>query len=217
MLAPKVRDFLKYKAFGREVDLDQPDILKAINRSLVGHVVRQEFLKVLRDRIVKPQTPTLESAGRLLSGMEPFAWSQTVATCQKTIFNKVPCDNDFELQFARFLDNASDVGCFSKLPLAFGFSIPYTDSIGNLRHYFPDFVVVDTEGIFYVVETKGREDTDVANKDRAAAIWTENATALTGQNWQYVKVLQRDFQKLQTNQFADLAYVGQIMLSMFGD
>lgn len=217
VLAPKVRDFLKFKAFGREVDLEKPDIVKAINRPLTRHITLQEFLKVLRDRIIKPQKPTLESAGRLLSGLDPFAWSQTTTVCQKTIFNKVPCDNDLELQFARFLDNATDVARFSKLPLGFGFSIPYTDSIGNLRHYYPDFVVVDSDGIFYIVETKGREDTDVQNKDRAATIWAENATELTGQYWRYVKVLQRDFQKLQTNRFADLAYVGQITLPMLDD
>lgn len=121
------------------------------------------------------------------------------------------------MQFARFLDNASDVDRFSKLPMVFGFSIAYTDSIGNLRHYYPDFVVVDRENTHYLVETKGREDTDVVNKDRAASIWATNATELTGQLWIYVKVLQRDFQNLQTNRFSDLAYIGQISLPMLDD
>ena len=96
-----------------------------------------------------------------------------------------------------------------------GFTIPYTNSIGNLRHYYPDFVVVDTNGVHYLVETKGREDIDVRNKDRSATMWAENATQLTSQEWQYVKVLQRDFEQLQPAMFADCAYMGRMQMSLF--
>lgn len=215
LIAPKVRDFLKYKAFGSEVDLDTPDMLQAISRSLTRHVTTQEFLKVLRDKLVQPQTPQLEGAVRLLSGIEPFTWSQDVVNCRKTVFNQVPCDNRFEAEFARFLDHASDVARFSKLPMNFGFTIPYTDVISNLRHYYPDFVVVDTEGVHYIVETKGREDTEVVMKDRSATLWAESATQLTGTQWKYVKVLQKDFQQLQPVHFADCVYTGQMQLSRF--
>lgn len=217
VLAPKVRDFLKYRAFGGEVDLDLPEILQAISRRLTQHVTTQEFLKLLRDKLIQPQEPQLEGAARLLSGVAPFPWSQEVANCQKTIFNKVPCDNQFELNFAKFLDNASDIARFSKLPMSFGFTIPYTDAIGNLRHYYPDFVAVDTNGIHYLIETKGREDTEVVNKDRAATLWAESATHLTGQEWRYVKVLQRDFEKISPALFADLEYIGRMQMSMFGE
>jgi hypothetical protein len=40
----------------------------------------------------------------------------------------VPCDNEFELAFSKFLDDAEDVQAFSKLPQPFGFSIDYTDA-----------------------------------------------------------------------------------------
>lgn len=55
------------------------------------------------------------------------------------------------------------------------------------------------------METKGREDTDVAHKDRAATLWCENASALTGQQWSYLKVPQAGFDKLQPTAFSDLA------------
>ena len=45
---------------------------------------------------------------------------------------------------------------------------------------------------------------DVANKDRAAILWAENATRLTGTQWQYVKVPQKEFEKLQPDEFADV-------------
>lgn len=217
IIAPKVKDFLQFKAFGAQVDLDSQEILQAISRRLTVHITTQEFLKLLRDKMNKPQEPKLESAARLLSGLAPFPWSQEAPACQKTILNKVPCDNQFELNFARFLDNAADVAKFSKLPMSFGFTIPYTDAIGNLRHYYPDFVVVGDDDVHYLVETKGREDTEVINKDRAATLWAESASNLTGQVWLYVKVLQREFERLQPAQFADLAYIGQMQMSMFED
>ncbi len=214
-LAPKVRDFLKYRAFGEEVNLDDPDIIQAISRKLALMVTMKVFIDLLREKLILPQTPALEGPGRLLSGIEPFPWSQAAPVCRKTIFNKVPCDNQFEEDFARFLDNASDVARFGKLPMTFGFTIPYTDSVGNLRHYYPDFVVVSEDGTHYLVETKGREDSNVQNKDRAATIWAASATELTGQPWQYVKVLQKDFYELQPVEFSDCAFMGAMQPGLF--
>ena len=193
-LAPKVRDFLKYKAFGQEVDLDSPEIRAALSKKLHQMLTMKVFLDALREKIVQPQDPVLESDGRYLSELSPFAWSQLAPVCRKTIFNKVPCENSFEEAFARFLDNAPDVSLFGKLPVRFGFSIPYSDSRGNLRQYYPDFVVVDTDGVYHLVETKGREDIDVRNKDEAAQTWAEAATKLTGSEWRYLKVLQQEFE-----------------------
>jgi type III restriction enzyme len=90
--------------------------------------------------------------------------------------------------------------------------IEYTDAAGNLRYYEPDFVAVLTDGKRYIVETKGQEDVNVANKDRAAAIWCENATALTGESWSYLKVKQSEYTKLQADTFADLSVFGQGVL-----
>jgi type III restriction enzyme len=51
---------------------------------------------------------------------------------------------------------------------------------------------------------KAREDVDVAHKDRAAILWCENATRLTGTSWEYIKVPQREYEKLQPTELADL-------------
>jgi|SRR5579871_3920649 len=91
-----------------------------------------------------------------------------------------------------------------KLPAQFGFAIEYTDNAANLRYYEPDFVAVLADGSFGLIETKGREDLDVAHKDRAAGIWCENATLLTGTPWQYLKIPQAEFDKLQPTEYADL-------------
>ena len=214
-LAPKVRDFLKYAAFGREVFLDSPQIRTAISQKLTQMLTIRVFSDALREKLNQPQRPTLEGPGRRLSDVKPFTWSQVAPACRKTIFNQVPCDNQFEADFARFLDHAPDVALFSKLPIQFGFAIPYIDTRGNSRNYYPDFVVVDKDEVSYVLETKGLEDVDVPYKDRSAAIWAERATALTGQEWRYVKVLQTDFQELAPTSFAECASWGMARPDLF--
>ena len=98
---------------------------------------------------------------------------------------------------------------FAKLPEQFGFAIEYTDNMGNLRYYEPDFVVLTNDGTHYIAETKGLEDINVANKDRAAQLWCENTTMLTGKPWAYVKVLQTSYKQLQPTRFEDLLVLDQ--------
>jgi hypothetical protein len=59
---------------------------------------------------------------------------------------------------------------------------------------------------------KGLEDVNVANKDRAANLWAENATTLTGTTWRYLMVKQEEYNKLQPTSFADLAALGHLTL-----
>ena len=67
-------------------------------------------------------------------------------------------------------------------------------------------MIVTTDGIsgYEIVETKGQESLEVAYKDRAAQLWCENATRLTGEPWKYVKVPQKGYQKLQPVEFYDV-------------
>jgi type III restriction enzyme len=203
-LVPKVREFLATRAFGEPVDLADKGIVQAIATSVAQYVTVKTFAGVLRNLVVEELSPRLEHPGRALSEMEPFPFSRPTFSAGKTIFNLVAADNEFEREFAQFLQDATDVERFAKLPTRFGFTIEYTDSATNLRYYEPDFAVVDRAGVHYVIETKGREDIDVAFKDRAATIWCENATLLTGRTWTYVKVPQIAYVQLQPNELADV-------------
>jgi type III restriction enzyme len=204
VLAPKVREFLAKKAFGEPVNLDDPDLLKAISNNVAQYVTIKTFVEALRKLVLSELEPQLLHAGRELSETPPFPWSRPTLKAGKCIFNLVPCDNEFEKEFAQFLEKADDVARFAKLPEQFGFAIEYTDNAGNFRHYEPDFVVLTTDGKHHIVETKGLEDVNVANKDRAAKLWCENTARLTGKPWDYVKVLQTEYKSLQASQFADL-------------
>jgi len=203
-LVPKIREFLEHKAFGEPVVLSEKAMIKAIATSVAQYVTVKTFASALRGLVVEELVPTLEGEGRPLSGTEPFPFSRPTFEAGKTIFNLVAADNEFERDFAHFLQDATDVRAFAKLPQRFGFAIEYTDSATNLRYYEPDFVAVGYDDTHYLIETKGREDVDVAHKDRAAQIWCESATLLTVTAWRYVKVPQTEFGKLQAGDFADV-------------
>ena len=204
VLAPKIREFFENIAFGEKVDLYKPLVIKAMSTNVAHYVVCKEFEKVLRDVIVEDVKPELLIDGKNLSTTPPYPFSKKLMESNKTIFNFVACDNDFELAFAKFLHGADDVISFSKLPQQFGFSIQYTDTKANIRHYFPDFIVKISDTDYWIIETKGREDIEVAMKDRAAENWCENATELTDFNWNYLKVPQKDFEKLHPDNFQEL-------------
>jgi type III restriction enzyme len=213
VLAPKVREFFELKAFGSPADLNDPAVVKAMSTPIAHYVCVDVFKKALQALTVEEQTPQLLEPARQLSTCQPFPWSRPVWEGRKCIFNLVPCDNDFEREFAKFLDNAPDVVAFSKLPRAFGFTIEYTDTATNLRNYEPDFVAVDKAGTHWLLESKGQENVDVLRKDIAAIRWCENATKLTPIQWKYVKVPQKEFQALQPTRLSDLAALAPQLFS----
>ena len=204
-LAPKVREFFEQRAFGHPADLNDPAVVKAMSTAVAHYVCVDVFKKALQALTIEEQTPQLLEPARLLSTCQPFPWSRPVWEGEKCIFNLVPCDNDFEREFAKFLDNAKDVAAFAKLPRAFGFTIEYTDTAMNLRNYEPDFVAVDRTGIHWLLESKGQENVDVLRKDVAAVRWCENATKLTDKQWKYAKVPQKEFEVLQPSRLSNLA------------
>lgn len=205
VLAPKVRDFFENKAFGRWVDLEKHETVRAMATPVASYVCTEEFKKVLKQLSIAEQEPQLVGPARPLSSCQPFPWSRKVLEANKTVFNMVPCDNDFEREFARFLDNATDVRAFAKLPQPFAFSIDYVDAGMNLRSYYPDFVALDSDDQHWLIETKGMESAEVSFKDAAAENWCQNASTLTGEKWCYLKVPQKGFQALQPTKLGHLA------------
>ncbi len=211
-LAPKVREFFEQKAFGQGVDLNDPIVVKAMSTPVAHYVCVDVFSKELKKLTIAEQEPKLLEPERMLSSCQPFPWSRPVWEGVKTVFSLVPCDNQFEREFARFLDNAPDVTAFAKLPQPFGFSIEYTDAGMNLRSYYPDFLALDDRGTHWLLETKGAETGDVTYKDAAATLWCENATQLTGKQWKYLKVPQKGFQTLQPSRLEHLMALASTLL-----
>jgi hypothetical protein len=104
------------------------------------YVTIKTFVEALRKLVLSELEPQLLHAGRQLSETPPFPWSRPTLKASKCVFNLVPCDNEFEKEFAQFLEKADDVVRFAKLPEQFGLSG------GRLK--IPPFMFSDSTGLF---------------------------------------------------------------------
>ena len=204
LIAPKVREFFENKAFGNTIDVNDKNAIPAISSNIASYVVIKEFERALREIVIEHKEPQLLSANRFLSLTLPFPTSKKVLEAKKSVFNYTPCDNEFEYNFAKFIEKAEDIKAFAKLPEQFGFCIQYTDTLANIRNYFPDFIAISEDNTNWIIETKGREDIEVRLKDNAAINWCRIATELTDSTWEYIKVPQKEFEQLHPDSFIEL-------------
>ncbi|MBC7361478.1 MAG: DEAD/DEAH box helicase family protein [Candidatus Aminicenantes bacterium] len=200
---PLVKNYVREKLFTEKVDLEDPRVLFKLSSPEVQEKLISLFVDVFKDMTFVEREP--EKTDKIkLSNTRPFVWPKLVYPANKSIFNYVPADNNFESEFAKFLDRAKDVKAFSKNVRQIGFFIEYRDSDGNLRHYYPDFIAVLESGEYWIIETKGREDTDVEHKDKRAILWCEDASKLTKDKWQYIRINQEDFEKYRFKSINDM-------------
>jgi type III restriction enzyme len=195
---PIVKRYVIEKLFVEPVDLDDPRVLLILSSPLIQEKILKVFVDSLKDITFKEREPIKVDVIKL-SAIRPFVWSQQVYAANKCIFNYATCDNNFEVNFAKFLDRANDVKAFVKLVPKMNFYVEYRDSKGNLRFYYPDFVITTAYDEHMIVETKGEVDVDVEFKDRRFKTWCEDATKVTGEQWSYKRVNQEDFERFRFN------------------
>ncbi len=200
---PLVKKYVIEKLFNVEVDLDDPRVLYNLSSTEVQEQLIKLFVKKFKDMTFVEREPEKRNFIKL-SDTRPFVWSRMVYPANRCIFNYVPCDNDFEVEFAKFLDRANDVFAFSKIVSKIGFFVEYRDSDGNLRLYYPDFVILSDKNEYLIVETKGREDIDVVHKDKRTKLWCEDAAKLTKSKWAFKRIDQEDFEKYRFKSIKEL-------------
>lgn len=146
----------------------------------------------------------LDSAGRA-------DWRSVVAFFARQLLKELRLVGGFELKFARFLEDASDVRSFAKNYSAVGFRLDYVKADGDLSTCTPDFIVRDAEATVWILETKGREELDIPRKTARLKQWCEDATAAeteeggSGIRYDFLYVDQDGFEKHGPRTVADLA------------
>jgi type III restriction enzyme len=200
---PIVKRYVIEKLFVEPVDLDDPRVLLILSSPFIQEKILKVFVDSLKDITFKEREPIRVDVIKL-STIRPFVWSQQVYAANKCIFNYATCDNNFEVNFAKFLDRANDVKAFVKLVPRMNFYVEYRDSKGNLRFYYPDFVITTAYDEHIIVETKGEVDVEVEFKDRRIKTWCEDATKVTGEHWSYKRVNQEDFERFRYKTLQDL-------------
>ena len=219
-LAPLVQAFLEKLLFERETNIFDPALVSRLGDPDVVEHIRAVFVPLVRTRTTTTEERLPDAEPIRLSRWKPFqvTHSEThpVLDAVKTLFNLVPCNRELELAIAKYLDRAPDVAAFAANTGPQALRIDYLAIGGRLAFYKPDFFVRTEDGHCFLVETKGREDRDVARKARAAIAWCEAASSeLTP--WEYLYVPQGVFERLSGDHLEELARASRPALTTLLD
>ncbi|MCK4357840.1 MAG: DEAD/DEAH box helicase family protein, partial [Candidatus Cloacimonetes bacterium] len=171
VLYPKVRDFIKYHLFGKEVNVEGLNVLRNLSELEAKKTIFNIFKKAI-DNLTITDKGSVEIKNYIkLREVKPMVFNnQEYITPKKSIFNRI-IGNSFELEFANFLDNCPDIISFAKNGYNIKFKMEYQGEDGNIHDYYPDFIVKQDERDIYIVETKGREDFDDRRKIERLKVW----------------------------------------------
>ena len=204
-IAPRMRRYIETLMFEGAVSIDDEAVMARLNRGDAARWLFDVFVGALRGLSLERREVEFEHQWLRVSDADPFLTSRQTLKAQKTVFNLTPCDSELERQFARWLDQgAADAAAFAKNEPAVRFDVPYISAAGGLRKYRPDFLVRSSSGAMFVIETKGLETVEVAQKDRRIEQWCRDAAALSGQAWRYLKVRQELFESMAWDSLAAL-------------
>jgi len=179
ILYPKVRDFIKYYLFGKEVDIEDLNILRNLSDVEAKKTIFIIFKKAI-DKLTIADRGSAEVKNYIkLKEVKPMAFNNNqYITPKKSVFNKVIGDSVFELEFANFLDNCPDIISFAKNSYNVHYKMEYQGDDGNIHDYYPDFIIKKDEKNIYILETKGREDLDDRKKIERLKIWCKDVNAI---------------------------------------
>ncbi len=202
-LYPKVRAYLRERCFGREVNLEDERVRWHLCSAPTQAAIAKLLGRYVGALATERKPVELESAALRLSEAKTFTWRRNLPLleCEKTIFNCVATFNDYEKQFAQFLDGLDDVVRFASLGTTesesgVAFKIDYLKPSGAIGFYYPDFAAVQRvkgKETHWIIETKGRVWEDTLVKDAAMAHWCDQVTKASGEHWRFIRVNQSDF------------------------
>lgn len=206
VLFGKVKVFVKSYLFGRKVELESMNTLRNLSELVATKTIIETFKKEINDLTILDRGEAEIKNYLKISQIRPFVVKeQSYIIPQKSVFNKIIGDSHFELEFAAFLERCEDIISYVKNYLAVHFRIDYQNASGDIKDYYPDFIVKRNEREIYIIETKGLEDLDVPLKLERLAKWCEDINKIESQvkfHWLFVE--QDKFKKYNPSDFSTL-------------
>jgi type III restriction enzyme len=208
-VVPKVADYIIHHLFDVELNPNDPDQVKKLNVPYVREKIREVFCSEIT-KLSIVEAPTCVTRYYHLSDTPVLHTTKSEERLYKpikSIFNILPADSQFEIDFMQYLDYQPEVLAYTKVMReGMPVHILYYDQQGYLRYYIPDFIV-KTANCFYLIETKGEDigmHPNVKYKDKAAAEWCKTISEATKTPWKYVKIMANDFQMNSYLRFSEL-------------
>ncbi len=206
VLYEKVKTFVRDHLFDRQVELESPNTLRNLSELAATKTTIETIKKAINALTVQDKGDAEIRDTIKLRETRPFvAKEQGYLIPKKSIFNKIIGDNNFELLFARFLDDCDDVISYAKNYLAVRFKLDYVNADGDISNYYPDFLVKLNGNRIFIVETKGQEDLDVPLKMQRLRQWCEDINRVQADvRYDFVFADQGSFEKYKPGSFEQL-------------
>jgi type III restriction enzyme len=206
VLYGKVKAFVQTELFDRPVDLESPNTLRNLSELAATKTLIETFKKAINALTVQDKGDAEIRDSIKLRQTRPFvAKEQGYLIPKKSVFNRIIGDSNFELLFARFLEDCDDVVSYAKNYLAVSFKLDYVNASGDISNYYPDFLVKLSEERVVIVEIKGREDVDVPLKMRRLREWCADINRVqTAAEYDFVYVDQASFEQYNPKSFREL-------------
>jgi type III restriction enzyme len=165
ILFGKVKIFIKNHLYGKEIDLNSLNTIRNLSELVATKTIIETFKKEINDLTVADKGEAEIKNYIKISQVRPFVVKEKpYTTPKKSVFNRIIGDSHFELEFANFLEGCEDIISYVKNYYAVHFKIDYQDTNGDIKDYYPDFIVKRNEKEIYIIETKGLEDLNVPLK-----------------------------------------------------
>lgn len=178
ILFGKVKDFIAEHMFEQSVDLTDLNVLRNLSEVEYSKKIKDTFKKYINELTVQDRGDTEIKNYIKVSEARPFVVNdKSFLVPQKSVFNRIVGDSNFELDFSAFLEKCEDIISFAKNfqnKEASALRIEYKNSEGFIATYYPDFFVKVDERRVYIIETKGREDEDDKIKFERLQGWCED-------------------------------------------
>lgn len=178
LLYPKVEQFIRHKLFGKSVNIEEANVLRNLSEVEAKQTLYGAFKKAIDELTIRDKgSAQIKNYISLLKAKPLVVDYQKYIRPQKSVFKYIIGDSRFELEFAAFLENCSDIISFAKNYQSLGFKIEYQGEDGNIHEFFPDFLIKQNERDVYIAETKGREDLDDVRKIKRLQVWCNDVNA----------------------------------------
>ena len=209
ILYGKVKTFIKTQLFEREVDIENLNILRNLSEIEVTKTIIETFKKTINDLTVMDKgEPKIWDYIKICQCRPFVTKDQGYLLPKKSVFNKLIGDSGFELEFAGFLENCEDIISYAKNYFAVNLKMDCQDHQGDIRNYYPDFIVRKSEKEIFIVETKGLEDVDVEPKIARLDQWCKDINKIQSLvTYRWLLVREEEFKKYPPKNFEGLVNI----------
>ncbi|MEA3396518.1 MAG: DEAD/DEAH box helicase family protein [Chloroflexota bacterium] len=206
VLYGKVKAFVREQLFDRPVELESPNTLRNLSELAATKTLLETFKKAINALTVQDKGDAEIRDAIKLRQTRPFVVKdQGYLVPKKSVFNRIIGDSRFELLFASFLEDCSDVMSYAKNYLAVHFKLDYVNADGDISNYYPDFFVKLSDKRIVIVETKGQADLDAPLKMERLQQWCEDINRVQAEvEYDFVYVDEASFEQYNPTTFRQL-------------